>query len=595
MNAQPLLNHRYRIIKLLGEGGFGRTFLAEDTHMPSRSRCVIKQLKPTSRRPEVHQLLQDRFAREAAVLEAMGKAHSQIPTLYAYFVRQNDFYLAQEWIDGEMLNANSHGEIENITMLLASLLKTLDYIHSRNIIHRDIKPENIIVRAQDSLPCLIDFGAVKEVMSTVLSSSGALKSSLVIGTPGFMPPEQVAGHPVFASDLYSLGLTIVSLLTKRSPAQLPTDNQTGQYLWQQYAPYAPSLLSNVLTKAIHPEASQRYATASEMLAAIAPPKPQTPLIQPVPISAAQLPKSLPKPSASQTSNLYQKSAQKFAPSQDESNKLSVPTILAGIAFALLAGIGLFIQFGPQSQPSESIRADIQANKSQTEQTNTPDGRSGSDAQTLETQTLETQTLETQAPSSRSIPNTQPSLAEAQSLYEAGNNAAALEKIEQILDNNTAEKDEQVSAIALKADILANQTQRDLPGAVQLYTQALSISPDSLEILTKRCKAYAALKNWAAAESDCTQALDIDPSSVALYSRRGDIRTAAENHEGAVDDYTQAIELNANAGQEQQNQSLYFRRFTALGKLNRPEEALADMEKVRALPPTEPATDELAID
>ena len=564
MPAQPLLNHRYRILKSLGEGGFGRTFLAEDTHMPSQRQCVIKQLKPVSHRPEVHQLLQDRFAREAAVLETVGKANNQIPTLYAYFIQKNQFYLVQEWIRGETLTAASHSEMESVTSLLTSLLKTLAYVHRHNIIHRDIKPENIIVRSQDQSPCLIDFGAVKEVMSTVLSPSGSLKSSLVIGTAGFMPPEQMAGHPVFASDLYSLGLTIISLLTRRSPNEIPTDSHTGQKLWQQYAPNATQPLIDTLTKATYSQANQRYATATEMLAALNPASIQLPQ----PLVATTLARPKPSPTALQTVAVTE--ASHTHPSQSSANHFNLSTVLTGIAIASLTGIGLFIQFGPNPQSSVS-RSTVTPTASQTAEQ--PDRASRNTPNEHQTRQPESNDPKAQ-------------LAEARSLYEAGRNAAALEVAERILQNDP----ESVEAIALKADILANQTQRDLPGAIKLYTQALSIQPSNIELLTKRCKAYASLKNWADAETDCTKALESDPSSVNLYGRRGDIRTAQENYEGAVDDYTQAIELNASAGREQQNQSLYFRRFTALGKLNRAEEALADMEKVRSLPSTQPAAD-----
>lgn len=79
-----LLNNRYRIIQTLGSGGFGDTFLAEDTQMPSQRRCVIKQLKPITNNPQIYQLVQQRFQREAAILEELGEENPQIPRLYAY-------------------------------------------------------------------------------------------------------------------------------------------------------------------------------------------------------------------------------------------------------------------------------------------------------------------------------------------------------------------------------------------------------------------------------------------------------------------------------------------------------------------------------
>ncbi|MGL4502758.1 MAG: protein kinase domain-containing protein, partial [Planktothrix sp.] len=197
MNKLTLLNNRYRIIRELGSGGFGETFIAEDTQMPSERRCVVKQLKPVTANPQIFQLINERFAREAAILEALGEGNRQIPRLYAYFEEESQFYLAQEWIEGETLNnrvANQGKMSESsVREILMSLLPVLEFVHSQHMVHRDIKPDNIMLRRGDCIPILIDFGAVKETMGTVMNSSGNGNSSIVIGTPGFMPSEQAAG------------------------------------------------------------------------------------------------------------------------------------------------------------------------------------------------------------------------------------------------------------------------------------------------------------------------------------------------------------------------------------------------------------------
>jgi serine/threonine-protein kinase len=269
-----LLNNRYQIISELGSGGFGETFLAEDTQMPSRRRCVIKQLKPVTGDPQTYKLIQERFGREAAVLEQLGEKNSQIPKLYAYFEFQGEFYLVQEWISGETLTnkLQKTGQFSDrqVRDLLTSLLPVLDFVHSHKILHRDIKPDNIMFRHQDGLPVLIDFGAVKETMNTVVTASGSGVPSIAIGTPGFMPAEQAAGRPVYSSDLYALGMTGIYLLTGKMPQELETDSRTGQLLWRNYAPQVTPNLALVLDRAVRFTPGDRYHSALEMLKALQP-------------------------------------------------------------------------------------------------------------------------------------------------------------------------------------------------------------------------------------------------------------------------------------------------------------------------------------
>ncbi|MFN6474825.1 protein kinase domain-containing protein [Nostoc sp. DedQUE07] len=268
-----LLNNRYQVIQVIGAGGFGETFLAEDVHMPSRRRCVIKQLKPiTNNDPQTYQLIQQRFEREAATLEYLGESSHQIPKLYAYFSENGQFYLVQEWIHGQTLTkiveAKGFESETAVRRILLSLLWVLDYVHSKGIIHRDIKPDNIILRSIDNEPVLIDFGAVKETIRSVVNSPGYPTRSLVIGTPGYMPSEQAVGRPVYATDIYSLGLTAIYLLTGKHPQELVTDLKTGEILWQQHVPNVSAQLAAVLNQAIKPHAGDRYSTASKMLYAL---------------------------------------------------------------------------------------------------------------------------------------------------------------------------------------------------------------------------------------------------------------------------------------------------------------------------------------
>ncbi|MDF5719172.1 MAG: serine/threonine-protein kinase [Rhizonema sp. PD37] len=268
---QTLLNNRYRIVKVIGEGGFGKTFLTQDTHLPSGRLCVIKQLKPITNDPEIYRMIQDRFQREATILEDLGNDNNQIPKLYAYFSEQGEFYLVQEYIQGKTLThkVHSHGPLNEIIVveILRNLLHVLNYVHSRQMIHRDVKPDNVILRDSDNVPVLIDFGAVRESMGTVANSQGNPTNSIIVGTPGYMPTEQAAGRPLYNSDLYSLGLTIIYLLTGKVPREL-RDFKSENIIWHQHAMNISPSLRTLLDKAVANNPSDRYVTAWEMLDAL---------------------------------------------------------------------------------------------------------------------------------------------------------------------------------------------------------------------------------------------------------------------------------------------------------------------------------------
>lgn len=267
-----LLNNRYRIIKTLGRGGFGETYLTEDTHMPSGRKCVLKQLKPIVKQPKTPLWMKERFQREAAILEELGQGSEQIPRLYAYFSEDDKFYLVQEWIEGLTLEQywEQEGNLhrDEVRQILVELLPVLDYVHSRRIIHRDIKPENIILRRGDNRPFLIDFGAVKEAIATEVNRDSVSTYSASIGTPGYMSSEQAAGRPIYSSDLYSLGLTAIFLLTGKSPNELETDSRSGEIIWQEHASNLDSEMIEILDKAVRFHPRDRFSTAQEMLDAL---------------------------------------------------------------------------------------------------------------------------------------------------------------------------------------------------------------------------------------------------------------------------------------------------------------------------------------
>lgn len=348
-----LLNNRYQIIEVLGAGGFGETFLAEDTYMPSRRRCVIKQLKPVTNDPQMYQLIQQRFQREAATLEALGEGSDQIPKLYAYFSENGQFHLVQEWIQGQTLaDRVAAGPLSEsaVREILASLLLVLDYVHSKGIIYRDIKPDNIILRQLNGKPVMIDFGAVKETMSAVVNSQGTTHS-IVLGTPGFMAPEQATGRPIYASDLYSLGMTAIYLLTGLLPQELETDSQTEEMFWQQHAPNVSYSLVAVLNKAIQYHPRDRYTTAKKMLDALL----SASIPQQLPLTQATLVMS----SSNRESSCQSAPVINHTTSQGR-QKVLLLSLLAGGLLSAAVGFGLVRQqssitsIQPQSSSGQTI-------------------------------------------------------------------------------------------------------------------------------------------------------------------------------------------------------------------------------------------------
>lgn len=264
-----LLSNRYRVFSVLGDGGFGKTFLVEDTQMPSNRQCVLKQLKPVHDNPQASQMVQDRFQREAAILEKLGEGHEQIPRLYAYFSEADQFYLVEEWVEGDTLTQRVQREgplpEKAVKNLIAGLLPVIAHVHSEGIVHRDIKPDNIILRSRDSKPVLIDFGAVKETMNTIVNSHANSSHSIVVGTPGYMPSEQLAGRPVYASDLYSIGMTGIYALTGKMPQEIDVDPATGELMWRKHALNLTPEFGNFLDCATHMSAQSRFPVVQEML------------------------------------------------------------------------------------------------------------------------------------------------------------------------------------------------------------------------------------------------------------------------------------------------------------------------------------------
>ncbi|MBC1240446.1 serine/threonine-protein kinase [Nostoc sp. 2RC] len=270
--SRLLLRDRYQVVKPLGQGGFGATFLAQDRVLPGEPSCVIKQLRPSGNSPHVLQMARELFEREAKTLGKIGN-HPQVPRLLDYFEEHEQFYLVQEYISGDTLQeeVKLNGVLTEtgVKQFLSEVLPLLQYIHEQKVIHRDIKPANLIRRSQDARMVLIDFGAVKnQVTQAAANQSGQTAlTAYAIGTPGFAPPEQMAMRPVYASDIYALGVTCIYLLTSKTPKDLDYNPTTGEMMWEQLVQVSDHLTS-VLRKMLEVSVRNRYQSATDVLRAL---------------------------------------------------------------------------------------------------------------------------------------------------------------------------------------------------------------------------------------------------------------------------------------------------------------------------------------
>ncbi len=262
----PRLRGRYRPLKLIGRGGFGRTYFALDTDRLNH-RCVIKQFAPQNQGTKSFLKAVQLFEQEAVRLNELGE-HPQIPNLLAYFEQDKYLYLVQQMIAGRTLFQEAaakgpYGE-EEVRHLLEDLLPVLQFIHSRGVIHRDITPSNVIRRKADGVPILIDFGVAKQFSEAVLYEPGTR-----IGTEGYAPIEQLrSGQAYPSSDLYSLGTTCLHLLTGCRPEDLYNPLE-GRWVWQdrlqQIGRSINPGLADILNGMIKDLVSDRYQSAQDVL------------------------------------------------------------------------------------------------------------------------------------------------------------------------------------------------------------------------------------------------------------------------------------------------------------------------------------------
>ncbi|BCL37242.1 hypothetical protein NSMS1_36890 [Nostoc sp. MS1] len=268
--SKDLFCDRYRILRILGRGGFGITFLAQDAMLPGNPLCVIKQLCPKVASAKTWQNACQRFEKEAKTLAKLG-SHSQIPMLLNYFEGNGELYLVQEYVRGYTLarevKQNGTKTETEVKQFLQELLPILHYLYQNQVIHRDIKPQNLVRCADDGRIVLIDFGAVKEQLADICINSVHQAQTNFVGTMGFAPPEQFSLRPVYASDIYALGMTCIYLLTGKSPVELENDSQTGEIRWLNDVNVSHNF-ARIISKMVKMSLDERFQKPQDVIKAL---------------------------------------------------------------------------------------------------------------------------------------------------------------------------------------------------------------------------------------------------------------------------------------------------------------------------------------
>lgn len=614
-----LLDRRYKILKILASGGFGQTYLAEDTRRPGHPPCVVKQLRVLSNKPGAYQTGHRLFKKEAEVLEKLGK-HDQIPRLLAHFEENKEFYLVQEYIPGHLLSE----EIvpgkplpeARIISLLVAVLQILFVVHKHGVIHRDIKPNNIIRRQIDGKLVLIDFGSVKEINTQV--ASGAITQTVAIGTRAYMPIEQFKGYPQFNSDIYALGMMMIQALggfTVEELLNLRVGNnpQTGEFVWRDRVQVS-SRLADVIDKMVRFDFNQRYKSAREVLADLksivtnSKNLANTPrlitrnigsaIASTVPAALASAGK-FPAISANQKTQLEQTTniARRY-------RWEAAATLLAagGVIVALLTQLPhVFVFIGANKARGGNYQEAIQnfswAIQLKSDRADAYYDRGfaffeiGDNKRSLEdyTQALKLNSKLTFAYIGRG--NARFTLQDYQGAIADYTKAIKITANE---DNNNIPrgiahrflKDYQGEIKTKKQAIgsrpkdealsykqgFVSKTLENPPGAIQSDTPPLRIAFNLAVAYNNRGIARAKMGDNLGAIADISQAIRLSPNVADAWENRANIRRRLKDYNGAIADYTTALKINPNDGHS------YYNRALVQVSLGNKQAALSDLQK-----------------
>ncbi|MEQ8753174.1 MAG: tetratricopeptide repeat protein [Coleofasciculus sp. G1-WW12-02] len=518
---------RYNIIRQLGQGGFGATFVAHDQHLPSDRNCVVKQLKPQATDPFTLQTARRLFETEAKILHQLGH-HNQIPQLFAYFEESQEFYLVQELIEGDDLSqeltpGTSLSQVQVIE-LLQEILTILAYVHQHHVIHRDINPHNLIRRKSDGKLVLIDFGAVKQVSTQIVQGQSSI-FTVAIGTPGYRPSEQANGNPRLSSDIYAVGIVGIQALTGAVPQELPIDPDSGEICWRDRTSVSPEL-AKVLDQMIRYDFRERYPSAEAALQAL------EDLTQPTRATVALGTNSPSSPPVNQSSK----------------GKKPIVVVLL-IALAVIAGGGgatvAMINWINSTNATQSYNR----------------------GETL----LELRRYEDALSAYNRAVELQPDYGEAwlgqgEALLALGKPEAALDAYDKAIqiqrEYPEAWKGRGEALVALQR----------YEEAISAFDQVTKLQPEDVETWERRGIVQMKLQRYSAAIASYDKALEIQPNYASAWYRRGWAFHNLQQYEEAIKSYDKAVEHKPDSAE------FWYQRGNAFVNLNKYREAVDSYQK-----------------
>lgn len=552
--VEKIIGERYQIVKELGRGAFGQTFLAQDLQQPNQPKCVVKYLKPQANDELTLREAKRLFVIEAKVLGKLSDS-TQIPNLLAYY--GEEFCLVQEFIDGHDLSKEirvGHPlNEEKVVNLLQELLPTLAFIHQNKVIHRDIKPSNIR-RSKDGTLYLIDFGAVKEIKTLVLTADGQPKPSIVAGTQGYMPPEQLRGRPRFNSDIYALGLIAIQALTGKAPTQLEEDPETGEIQWREHTTVSEEL-AEILETMTRSDFSERYQSAEDVI------------------------QDLQDLYKSGRTNLKERIKQKKRELEGKTWRRWIPLGVTGVLvavgiflFPIARAIYFFNRANGLAREGEYVDAIALYDQGLERYENSAEAWLNRGFAMAQLRRFEEQLTSCDRAVEINPDFVEALNCKALALDELGNNEEALELFKKAVE---LERDF-YQAWNNQGEVLMELKRHQ--EALEAFDTAKLYEPDYLFAWNNRGNALFQLERYPEAIAAYDEAIELDPSYPYAWNGRGNARRKLERYEKAISDYDQATTLKNDFFEA------FFNKALALRALNQNDEAISALDEAIKIKP-----------